>query len=148
MTRTGVVKSMKDFYWDIRPKPEYGTIEVRVFDTPLTIERAAALASATFAGTLATWLTVQRSLQRPRWWVAPASMAGCLGATGAVLLGLAVLLALGFVGVLRAWRSRRPVLEVEFPLVTLLLGAWLGLFVAMAADPLSRLSGLSATSPW
>lgn len=52
-------------------------------------ERAAALASATFAGTLATWLTVQRSLQRPRWWVAPASMAGCLGATGAVLLGLA-----------------------------------------------------------
>jgi carboxylate-amine ligase len=42
MTRTGVVKSMKDFYWDIRPKPEYGTIEIRVFDTPLTIERAAA----------------------------------------------------------------------------------------------------------
>ncbi|HNT85696.1 MAG TPA: YbdK family carboxylate-amine ligase, partial [Ottowia sp.] len=26
MTRTGVVRSMKDFYWDIRPKPEYGTI--------------------------------------------------------------------------------------------------------------------------
>lgn len=44
MTRTGVVKSMKDFYWDIRPKPEYGTIEIRVFDTPLTVERAAALA--------------------------------------------------------------------------------------------------------
>src|SRR3954471_1619994 len=43
-TRTGVVKSMKDFYWDIRPKPEYGTIEIRVFDTPLTVERAAALA--------------------------------------------------------------------------------------------------------
>jgi hypothetical protein len=35
MTRTGVVKSMKDFYWDIRPKPEFGTIEIRVFDTPL-----------------------------------------------------------------------------------------------------------------
>ncbi|HET6828590.1 MAG TPA: YbdK family carboxylate-amine ligase, partial [Ramlibacter sp.] len=32
-TRTGVIKSMKDFYWDIRPKPEYGTIEIRVFDT-------------------------------------------------------------------------------------------------------------------
>ncbi len=43
-TRTGVVRSMKDFYWDIRPKPEYGTIEIRVFDTPLTLERAAALA--------------------------------------------------------------------------------------------------------
>jgi gamma-glutamyl:cysteine ligase YbdK (ATP-grasp superfamily) len=44
MTRTGVVKSMKDFYWDIRPKPEFGTIEVRVCDTPLTVEKAAALA--------------------------------------------------------------------------------------------------------
>jgi carboxylate-amine ligase len=36
---------MKDFYWDIRPKPEFGTIEVRVFDTPLTVERAAVLAA-------------------------------------------------------------------------------------------------------
>jgi len=44
MVHTGVVKSMKDFYWDIRPKPEYGTIELRVCDTPLTVSRAAALA--------------------------------------------------------------------------------------------------------
>ncbi len=44
MEHTGVVKSMKDFYWDVRPKPEYGTIELRVCDTPLTVERAAALA--------------------------------------------------------------------------------------------------------
>jgi glutamate---cysteine ligase / carboxylate-amine ligase len=45
MEKTGVIKSMKDFYWDIRPKPEYGTIELRVCDTPLTVERAAALAA-------------------------------------------------------------------------------------------------------
>lgn len=44
MEHTGVVKSMKDFYWDIRPKPEFGTIELRVCDTPLSVERAAALA--------------------------------------------------------------------------------------------------------
>jgi len=44
MEATGIVKSMKDFYWDIRPKHEYGTIELRVCDTPLTVERAAALA--------------------------------------------------------------------------------------------------------
>ncbi|HXD07603.1 MAG TPA: YbdK family carboxylate-amine ligase [Burkholderiaceae bacterium] len=44
MTATGVVQSMKDFYWDIRPKPEYGTIELRVCDTPLTVDHAAALA--------------------------------------------------------------------------------------------------------
>ena len=45
MERTGIVKSMKDFYWDLRPKPEYGTIELRVCDTPLTVERAASLAA-------------------------------------------------------------------------------------------------------
>ena len=53
MAHTGVVKSMKDFYWDIRPKPEFGTIEIRVFDTPLTIERAAALAG--YVQSLGSW---------------------------------------------------------------------------------------------
>ena len=45
MKRFGIVASMKDFYWDIRPKPEYGTVEIRVCDTPLTVERAAQLAA-------------------------------------------------------------------------------------------------------
>ncbi len=54
MTRTGVVTSMKDFYWDIRPKPEFGTIEVRVLDAPLTVEKAAALAA--YIQCLACWL--------------------------------------------------------------------------------------------
>ena len=58
MTRTGVVRSMKDFYWDIRPKPEYGTIEIRVFDTPLTIERAAALAG--YVQALAAWFMAEQ----------------------------------------------------------------------------------------
>ena len=44
MTSTGVVQSMKDFYWDIRPKPEFGTIELRVCDTPLNVDKAAVLA--------------------------------------------------------------------------------------------------------
>ena len=58
MTRTGVVKSMKDFYWDIRPKPEFGTIEIRVCDTPLSVERAATLAA--YAQALARWLLIER----------------------------------------------------------------------------------------
>ncbi len=58
MTRTGVVRSMKDFYWDIRPKPEFGTIEIRVFDTPLTIERAAALAG--YVQSLGAWFLAER----------------------------------------------------------------------------------------
>lgn len=55
MSRTGIVTGMKDFYWDIRPKPEFGTIEVRVLDTPLTVEKAAALAGLVQA--IAHWLT-------------------------------------------------------------------------------------------
>lgn len=43
MVSYGIVEGIKDFYWDIRPKPEYGTVEVRIFDTPLTVEMAAAL---------------------------------------------------------------------------------------------------------
>jgi carboxylate-amine ligase len=45
MEAVGIVESMKDFYWDIRPKPEYGTVEIRVFDTPLCVERAGVLAA-------------------------------------------------------------------------------------------------------
>ncbi len=44
MRSYGIVESMKDFYWDIRPKPEYGTVEVRVCDTPLSARQAVALA--------------------------------------------------------------------------------------------------------
>lgn len=44
MQRTGLVQSMKDFYWDIRPKPEFGTVEVRVMDTPLSVQHAVDLA--------------------------------------------------------------------------------------------------------
>jgi len=58
MTHTGVVESMKDFYWDIRPKPEFGTIEVRVMDTPLTLEKAAAIAA--YIQSLAHWLIEER----------------------------------------------------------------------------------------
>ncbi|ANQ85439.1 carboxylate-amine ligase [Azoarcus olearius] len=61
MSATGVVSSMKDFYWDIRPKPEYGTVEVRVMDTPLTVERAAALAA--YIQALARYLMVERPIQ-------------------------------------------------------------------------------------
>jgi carboxylate-amine ligase len=61
MKHTGVVASMKDFYWDIRPKPEFGTIEVRVLDTPLTVDKAAALAG--YIQCLARWLRVERPFE-------------------------------------------------------------------------------------
>lgn len=61
MRQLQVIESMKDFYWDIRPKPEFGTIEVRVCDTPLSIERAAALAA--YARALARYLLEQQPLE-------------------------------------------------------------------------------------
>ena len=56
----GIIRSMKDFYWDIRPKPEYGTVELRVCDTPLTVDHAAQIAA--FAQALARWLWEERPI--------------------------------------------------------------------------------------
>ncbi len=64
MRAYGIVQSMKDFYWDIRPKPEYGTIELRVCDTPLTIGTAADLAA--YAQALCAHFLENGSLQPHR----------------------------------------------------------------------------------
>ncbi len=61
MRRRHVVTSMKDFYWDVRPKPEFGTVEVRVCDTPLSVIDAVDIAGLVQA--LAAEL-----LQEPRRW--------------------------------------------------------------------------------
>lgn len=62
----GIARSIKDLYWDIRPKPEFGTVEVRVCDTPLTIEMAAALAA--LAQSLSRYLLRTRPpLHAERW---------------------------------------------------------------------------------
>ncbi|MBB5390506.1 MULTISPECIES: YbdK family carboxylate-amine ligase [unclassified Herbaspirillum] len=58
LMQMGIIASMKDFYWDIRPKPEYGTVEIRVCDTPLTIEHAAHLGA--YAQLLARWVLTER----------------------------------------------------------------------------------------
>jgi carboxylate-amine ligase len=45
MKSLGIVESMKDFYWDLRPKPEFGTIDIRICDCPLTVDTAVLLAA-------------------------------------------------------------------------------------------------------
>lgn len=42
---TELANSLKDIYWDVRPKPEFGTVEIRVFDTPLSVKKAVAMAA-------------------------------------------------------------------------------------------------------
>jgi len=54
MQATNAMKSLKDVYWDIRPRPDFGTIEIRVFDIPSTLYQAVGL--ATFARTLVIFL--------------------------------------------------------------------------------------------
>ncbi|MDR5836308.1 YbdK family carboxylate-amine ligase [Caballeronia sp. LZ034LL] len=61
MTNTGLVHSLKDFYWDIRPSPGYGTVEVRVMDTPLRVEWAASIAA--YIQALSRYLLVDRPLR-------------------------------------------------------------------------------------
>jgi glutamate---cysteine ligase / carboxylate-amine ligase len=60
MANTGLAHSLKDFYWDIRPSPGYGTIEVRVMDTPLRVEWAAAIAA--YIQTLSRYLLNDRPI--------------------------------------------------------------------------------------
>ncbi|HUL41018.1 MAG TPA: YbdK family carboxylate-amine ligase [Burkholderiales bacterium] len=59
-----IVESMKDFYWDIRPKPDYGTVEIRVCDTPLTVDKAARIAA--FAQALANYYLTERPKRATR----------------------------------------------------------------------------------
>jgi len=61
----GLAESVKDLYWDIRPKPEFGTVEIRVCDTPLTVERACHIAA--FAQALTELLRREPDVQRGAW---------------------------------------------------------------------------------
>ena len=61
LLQLGIIGSMKDFYWDIRPKPEYGTVEIRVCDTPLTLELAALIGC--YAQLLSRWLLTERPIE-------------------------------------------------------------------------------------
>jgi len=55
-----IIETMKDVYWDIRPKPEFGTVEIRVSDTPLTIEKAVII--AIYIQTLSAYLLHERPI--------------------------------------------------------------------------------------
>jgi carboxylate-amine ligase len=44
-TRLGIVRDYTQFWWDARPHPRLGTLEVRVADQPTSLARSAALAA-------------------------------------------------------------------------------------------------------
>jgi carboxylate-amine ligase len=43
--KAGIIRSIKDIHWDIRPRPDMGTIELRVMDAVPTLGEATALVS-------------------------------------------------------------------------------------------------------
>ncbi len=53
LARTGSIKSIHDLWLDLRPSPEFGTLELRMCDEPATL--AEAMAIAAFVQMLAYW---------------------------------------------------------------------------------------------
>ncbi len=65
------ISSIKDIWWDIRPHPEYGTIEIRVCDGLATIEETCSLVA--LAQCLYAWFDDQyrneRVVSPPPYWI-------------------------------------------------------------------------------
>jgi carboxylate-amine ligase len=53
MHAAGMIAGTKDLYWDLRPKPAFGTIEFRIFDAPPTFTQILALTA--LARTMVNW---------------------------------------------------------------------------------------------
>ena len=58
MRKLKIIHSMKDFYWDIRPKPTFGTVEMRICDAPLTLEHVITIVA--YAQALARYLLLEK----------------------------------------------------------------------------------------
>lgn len=70
LRRSGGIESLKDIWWDIRPNPDYGTIELRICDIPHRLDQIAALTALVhmLAEHLAT--APASAMDEPEdWWV-------------------------------------------------------------------------------
>ena len=63
LMRTGSIRSIKDLWWDVRPQPQLGTLELRICDTPQTLSEIIAVVA--FVQCLALWLDQQRPTSDP-----------------------------------------------------------------------------------
>lgn len=45
--QSGFINSLQEIWWDVRPHPRFGTVEVRIFDIPPNLEDALALTALT-----------------------------------------------------------------------------------------------------
>lgn len=56
-----VVEQVRNFYWDIRLRPDFGTLEIRICDTPLTLKQAIALTA--YCQTLALYFLEESPIE-------------------------------------------------------------------------------------
>ncbi|VAV83775.1 FIG074102: hypothetical protein [hydrothermal vent metagenome] len=42
---TGTIKTIRELWWDVRPHPDFGTVELRICDVPMTIKESLAIAA-------------------------------------------------------------------------------------------------------
>jgi glutamate---cysteine ligase / carboxylate-amine ligase len=72
LKKCGSVKSLKDLWWDLRPSPKYGTLELRVCDGCATLYET--LAIVAFIHALAHWFRERASwveiVSTPQHWLA------------------------------------------------------------------------------
>jgi carboxylate-amine ligase len=72
MVASRAITSIKDIWWDIRPSPGYGTVEVRIADCPATLSET--LATVALLHSLAAWIDEEYrqptgQLRTPPYWV-------------------------------------------------------------------------------
>ncbi len=53
LSKSGIIDSVKDIWWDVRPHPDFGTIEVRICDLPCSMRDILAVTALTQALVLA-----------------------------------------------------------------------------------------------
>ena len=61
LQQLNVVEQVRNFYWDIRLRPEFGTLEIRICDTPLTLKQAVALTA--YCQTLALYFLEEKPVK-------------------------------------------------------------------------------------
>ncbi len=71
LLRAGTIRSIKEVWWDIRPHPDFGTVEVRMFDGLPTLREIGMVAalSQSLVHLLDTQLDRGYTLPRPAAWV-------------------------------------------------------------------------------
>jgi len=42
---TGTIKTIRELWWDVRPHPDFGTVELRICDVPVTIKESLSIAA-------------------------------------------------------------------------------------------------------